>query len=137
MATTIPNAMRRAVIERANGCCEYCGKPQISFFAHEIDHIIAEKHRGSTTLENLALACFECNRFKGSDIASLDPLADELTPLFNPRTQLWETHFRYEQGVIVPLTAEGRVTVDLLRLNDDSRVQERTALGIGMNEEFL
>lgn len=134
MATTIPNAMRRAVIERANGCCEYCGKPQVSFFAHEIDHIVAEKHRGTTTLENLAFACFECNRFKGSDIASLDPLTDELTPLFNPRTQLWETHFRYEQAVIVPLTAEGRVTADLLRLNDASRVQERVALGIGMNE---
>ena len=133
MATTIPTAMRRAVIERANGCCEYCGKPQIGFFAHEIDHIIAEKHRGATTLENLAFACFECNRFKGSDIASLDPLTDELTPLFNPRTQLWKTHFRYEQGVIVPLTA-GRVTVDLLHLNDASRIQERVTLGIGMNE---
>lgn len=136
MATTIPNALRRAVLARANGCCEYCGKPQIGFFIHEIDHIVAEKHRGATTLENLALACFECNRFKGSDIASLDPLTEQLTPLFNPRTQLWDTHFHYEQGLIVPLTAEGRVTVDLLRLNDASRLQERVALGIGMNEEL-
>jgi hypothetical protein len=132
MATTISDSMRRTVIDRAKSCCEYCGKPQVSFFAHEIDHIISEKHRGATTLDNLAFACFEYNRFKGSDIASLDPQTNRLTPLFNPRTQLWNAHFRYDQGTIIPLTPEGRVTVFLLHLNDASRVQERVVLGIGV-----
>jgi len=44
MATYIPEALRRAVIERAGGRCEYCGKPQVSFFPHEVDHVIAQKH---------------------------------------------------------------------------------------------
>ncbi|MBX3436655.1 MAG: HNH endonuclease [Planctomycetaceae bacterium] len=46
-----------------------------AYFRHEPDHIIAEKHGGETTAENLALACFDCNWFKGSDIASLDPIS--------------------------------------------------------------
>lgn len=133
MADSISGPLRRAVIERANGKCEYCGKPQVAFFAHEVDHVIAQKHRGQTTLDNLAYSCFECNRFKGSDIASLDPQNDKLTPLFNPRTQAWAEHFRYQQGEIVPLSAEGRVTEFLLRLNEKTRIQERIALQIGIS----
>lgn len=132
MATVIPEALRRAVSERANGCCEYCGKPQVSFFAHEVDHVIAQKHRGKTILENLALACFECNRYKGSDVASFDPATEQLTLLFNPRTQHWSDHFRYDKGVIIPLTAEGRATAFLLHFNDLGRIQARFALGVGI-----
>ena len=131
MATKIPDALRHAVIARANECCEYCGKPQISFFPHEVDHVIAQKHRGKTTLDNLAFACFECNRYKGSDVGSYDPETDRLTPLFNPRQQKWNAHFRFDNGFIIPLTPEGRVTVSLLRLNDPSRLQERFTLRIG------
>ncbi len=35
----------------------------------------------------------------------------QLTPLINPRTQVWDDHFRYNQGIIIPLTPEGRVAV--------------------------
>lgn len=132
MATVIPETLRRAVIERANGCCEYCGKPQVAFFAHEVDHVIAQKHRGKTILENLAFACFECNRYKGSDVASFDPESEQLTRLFNPRTQNWSDHFLYNNSVIIPLTAEGRATAFLLHFNDARRLQERLALGVGI-----
>src|SRR5262245_35673880 len=46
---------------------------------------------------NLALACFDCNRYKGSDLASLDPETGSLTPLFNPRLDDWSTHFETER----------------------------------------
>jgi uncharacterized Zn-finger protein len=49
--------------------------------------IIAEKHRGTTEAENLALACPYCNRAKGTDLGSIDPETGKLTPFFNPRTQ--------------------------------------------------
>ena len=111
MTTHIPDTLRQTIITRAGGRCEYCGKSQVSFFPHEIDHVIAQKHGGKTIPNNLALACFECNRYKGSDIASFDPETGQLTALFNPCTQRWAGHFRYENGVIVPLTSEGRVTV--------------------------
>lgn len=133
MATYIPETMRRAVIARARGQCEYCGKPQISFFPHEVDHVIAQKHGGKTSLDNLAFACFECNRYKGSDVASFDPQTGQLVALFNPRTQLWAEHFRYDNGILIALTPEGRVTAYLLQFNDPTRVQERIALRFGTN----
>jgi hypothetical protein len=37
--------------------------------------------------------------------------------LFNPRTQVWAEHFRWEGPRIVPLTATGRATVETLAMN--------------------
>ena len=95
----------------------------------EIDHIRATKHGGITVFENLALSCFNCNNFKGSDIGSIDPLTDLLIPLFNPRKQQWHIHFHLMGVVIEPLTPEGRVTVFLLRLNRLESIEERSPLG--------
>jgi hypothetical protein len=81
-----------------------------------------------TTFENLAFACFRCNRRKGPNVASFDPLTGQLVLLFNPRTQLWHEHFAWEGAFIQPLTAEGRVTVNLLRLNDEKHLAERQEL---------
>jgi 5-methylcytosine-specific restriction endonuclease McrA len=95
----MPAALRRAIRQRAKNKCEYCLlAEEHAFFKHEPDHIVAEKHGGETTLENLALACFDCNRFKGSDIASIDPKSKRLTPLFHPRLQVWDEHFKIDQG---------------------------------------
>ena len=86
----IPAALRRLVWERANGRCEYClVHDDDVLLAHQPDHIIAEQHGGPTAAENLALACVHCNRRKGPNIASIDPDSGQLTPLFNPRTQIW------------------------------------------------
>jgi 5-methylcytosine-specific restriction endonuclease McrA len=107
----IPAHLRQQVRRRAKGRCEYCLlADQDSFFAHEPDHIIAEKHGGATSAKNLAFSCFDCNRFKGSDIASLDPVTRKLVPLFNPRTDVWKDHFQIVGGTIRGLTAVGRAT---------------------------
>lgn len=117
------------VRERASERCEYCLYPQeASFLAFEVEHIIAEKHGGATTENNLALACPYCNRFKGTDLGSLDPESGQLTPLFNPRTQQWTEYFRLDGAWIVPLTPEGRVTVAILQLNHPDRILERQRL---------
>jgi len=119
-------ALRREVRLRAQGRCEYCFMPDDEpLYPHEADHIIAIKHRGPTVSENLAYACFECNRAKGSDIASLDPETDTLTPLYSPRAQIWSDHFRFNGPIIQPLTPIGRVTVFILRLNSPVRVTSR------------
>lgn len=93
-----------------------------------VGHIRAEKHLGQTVESNLCLCCYECNRRKGSDIASVDSMSDEVVALFHPRRQKWEEHFALQGALITPLTAQGRVTVFLLKLNDDKRVWERAAL---------
>ena len=131
MSTThIPSSLRLEVIERAKGQCEYCRLPEeATWNPHEIDHVIAEKHRGQTTADNLAFACLSCNSYKGSDLASIDPQTGKITQLFNPRTQHWNEHFQLaEDGAIVPRTAEGRVTVLLLRFNEPLRQQQRANL---------
>jgi hypothetical protein len=129
MTDYIPKAMRRAVEERANYCCEYCRLAQgDTYLPHEIEHIIAIKHRGLSDIPNLGLACFDCNRFKGSDIASYDLETGALTPLFNPRRDRWEDHFRLNGASIVPLTAIGRVTEFILNMNSREQLQRRTLL---------
>jgi hypothetical protein len=131
MSTTYISAvLRREVIERAGGCCEYClTNTEDRAIDFAIDHIIAEKHGGPTKSENLCLSCYWCNSFKGSDLSSVDWETDgAIVPLFNPRQQSWHDHFRLDGVRIVPLTANGRVTVFLLQLNAPERIQERRLL---------
>jgi hypothetical protein len=117
-SSRISRALRREVRERAKGCCEYCLLPEEqAYFPNEPDHIIAAKHGGQSNAENLALACFDCNHFKGSDIASIDSVSGKLTPLFHPRTQEWRELFNTSGGLISPQTATGRVTELVMKLN--------------------
>lgn len=127
--TYISPILRRRVRKRAAGRCEYCRVHDSDvLLPHQPDHIIAEQHGGETTAENLALACIHCNRHKGPNIASLDPISGQLTSLFNPRTQVWEDHFALEGAYILPLTAVGRVTIRLLDLDHQDRLRVRQAL---------
>lgn len=125
--THIPAELRRLVITRAQGRCEYCLIAEAdTWFGCEVDHIISEKHGGLTDEANLALACMTCNRAKGSDIATT---AEDgtLVPLFHPRRHPWAEHFALEGHHIVGLTVMGRATVRLLRLNAPERLAEREA----------
>lgn len=70
----------------------------------------------------------DCNRHKGSDFASFDPDTEQVTLPFNPRGQHWEDHFRLEGALIMPLSAEARVTVFVLKLDADIRMRARRAL---------
>jgi len=125
----IPVELRQFVIERANGLCEYCLVDQANvFFPHEMDHIIAEQHGGDTLPDNLALACLDCNRQKGPNIASIDPETNELVRLFNPRQDEWSEHFLLQGFVIQAKTAVGRVTIQILQLNHYHRLKQRQAI---------
>ena len=127
--TYIPATLRRLVEKRANHRCEYCLLAVgVAFFPHEVDHVIAEKHGGATNADNLAFACWRCNRFKGTDLGSFDPQTGTFSFLFNPRTQIWVEHFMLENLMLVGLTPEGRTTVSLLQLNSDERIAERQRL---------
>lgn len=122
--------LRERVKARANDQCEYCLIPQyFSFLTHPIDHVIAQKHGGKTDIENLALSCSLCNKYKGSDISSIDSNTQSITPLFHPRTQQWPDHFKLtDTGLIMPLTPEGRVTAFLLKFNQPIRIKRRHLL---------
>lgn len=97
-------------------------------FPHQIDHVISRKHGGTAHADNLALACYLCNRFKGSDIASIVPNTNELVRLFHPRQDRWGEHFRIAGPVLEPLSDIGSATAYLLRFNSPARVVERQGL---------
>ena len=93
-------------------------------FPHQIDHIISRKHGGSSGIGNLAYACTLCNRYKGTDIASIDHSGRPIR-LFDPRRDSWDEHFKLDGPIIQPLTPVGEVTARMLRLNAAERVIER------------
>jgi hypothetical protein len=69
-----------------------------------------------------------CNRYKGSDVASIEPRTGEIIRLFDPRRDRWEDHFRIDSALIEPITNVGSTTARLLRLNAPERILERRLL---------
>jgi hypothetical protein len=123
--------LRRQVAERAQHGCEYCGLAQIHqpLVAFHVEHILAQQHGGSDSIDNLALSCHRCNLQKGPNLASIDPDTGELTRLFHPRSDRWLDHFSVRHGRILGLTAIGRTTATLLLMNTPDRVELRLAIG--------
>ena len=121
--------LTRLIWRRAEGCCEYCRMPEAADDAgFEIDHIVARKHVGPAVVSNLCLSCYHCNSFKGSDLTSIDAKTRKITPLFNPRRHKWTKHFLWKGAYLIGRTAIGGVTVALLHINDECRVELREGL---------
>jgi len=127
----IDAATRRQIRSRAGNACEYCQLPQefSPLAALQVEHVISRKHGGNDQLENLALACIDCNLAKGTNIAGIDPESGALTPLFHPRQHVWQEHFQWQGVRLTGKTAIGRTTIVVLRMNSDDQVQLRIALG--------
>ena len=114
---------------RARNRCEYCGfRAELTRVPFQIDHIIAQKHRGRTTSDNLALSCFFCNTFKGPNLAGVDPKTRKITRLFHPRHDLWHNHFRWDGPLLEGRTAIGRTTIEVLRINREDPMAVRESL---------
>jgi hypothetical protein len=122
---------RKFVIERAQGCCEYCWS-QLSFspspFA--VEHIIPSIKNGTNDLDNLAFSCSGCNGHKYDRIDAYDSLSGELVPLYHPRQQLWSNHFVWSADFveIIGTSPVGRATIDCLCLNRPGVVNFRRVL---------
>ncbi|MBZ0299126.1 MAG: HNH endonuclease [Anaerolineae bacterium] len=127
---TVSPSQRQFVRERARGCCEYCRLGQIGkTVPFHIDHIVPVKHGGSDDVDNLCLACYNCNAYKSHDLTGFDPVTGEITRLYHPRTQAWSDHFAIRNNLqIVGLTPEGRATVSVLKMNLEERLESRQAL---------
>lgn len=129
MSSYISPEIRQIVASRANNVCEYCLiAEEDAYFRHQVEHIISRKHGGSSEPDNLALACVFCNRYKGSDIASLIPETNQLVRFYNPRIDHWQKQFRLNGVVIEPLTEIGEATVRILQMNHDDQILEREVL---------
>ncbi|MEQ9359841.1 HNH endonuclease [Coleofasciculus chthonoplastes] len=126
----IPETIQNQVRQRANFLCEYChASEQWQYVAFTIEHIIPLAKNGAETLDNLALACFHCNRKKSDRTTAIDPQLGAEVSLFNPRQDNWSNHFIWSvDGLfIIGLTPVGRTTVTALALNRERVINIRAA----------
>ncbi len=122
-------AAKTSVRERAGHRCEYCQLHQDDspLASLHIEHIVPKKHGGSDEIDNLALACIDCNLHKGTNLTGIDPETDRITELFHPRRQRWSEHFEWAGIYLVGKTAVGRTTVRVLNMNSDDRLALRAS----------
>jgi hypothetical protein len=128
---TISIDLREEVKLRANKCCEYCkSQDKYSPTDFTIDHIIPESLDGTSEIENLAYACFLCNRLKSNKLKSFDTISQKWNPLYNPRIDVWDEHFAWSEDAtnILGTTTIGRCTVKELKLNRDKLIEYRNCL---------
>jgi hypothetical protein len=127
--TYVSKELRRLVVKRAENLCEYCLIQDTNGVSFQIDHIISEKHGGSTTVENLCYSCIYCNLQKGSDLGSINWETGGIVRFYNPRRDFWGEHFRLnEEAKIEPITDVGEVTVRIFDFNNNERIVERQVL---------
>jgi hypothetical protein len=115
-------ALRAFVRERAGHRCEYCRlhEDDSDFLSFHIEHILPRQHGGMDDPTMLCLACSECNWSKGPNLAGM--IGGKIYPLFNPRKQIWKRHFTWEGTTLIGKTLTGQVTVNVLNVNEPSRV---------------
>jgi len=129
MTSYVSADLRRSVESRAKHICEYCLIHESdTFLGCQVDHVIAEKHGGLTSADNLCYACTFCNRAKGTDIGSIAPSTGEFARFYNPRTDHWDQHFSLVDITIEPQTPIGEATALILRFNQPERLAERELL---------
>lgn len=114
----IPDFLRSEVGIRAGNRCEYCGLSQEGQEAtFHIDHIHPVSLGGDTLLDNLAFACVSCSLRKGARIEARDPETGVVAPLFHPRLDSWNLHYRWKGAELVGMTPTGRATLSALAIN--------------------
>ncbi|KAA0230493.1 HNH endonuclease [candidate division KSB1 bacterium] len=125
---SISRSLRRRVRDAAQYRCGYCLRSEeLTGERMTIEHIHPQSRGGPSSEDNLWLACRRCNEFKGVQTHAIDPATGKRTRFFNPRTQLWDEHFGWDESgaLIRGLTPVGRVTVMALRLNNPEIVVAR------------
>ena len=121
--------IRAEVRSRANNACEYCHLHQDDspLASLHIEHITPKMHGGSDDLDNLALACIDCNLHKGPNLTGIDPVTRKVTALFHPRRQEWDDHFAWRGIHLVGKSATGRTTIRVLDMNSEDQLSLRSS----------
>lgn len=130
MPRKISAELQERVRQRAKHLCEYCHtNERWQYVRFTIDHLIPVSEGGEDVFENLCLACFHCNRRKSARQTAVDKETGQTATLFDPRQDEWLDHFIWSADglYIIPLTATGRVTVELLDLNRERILNIRQA----------
>src|SRR5213593_3112702 len=122
MTSHVPVSLQQQIRADAGRRCGYCLSAEtVTGIPLEIEHIIPESLGGLTVRENLWLACHRYNKYKGNRTEAMDPITQEMAPLFNPRQQPWREHFRWslDGTQVIGVTSSGRATVEALQMNSE------------------
>lgn len=129
----VSEAIQAQARQRARNLCEYChASEKWQYVRFTVDHVIPLDQDGADDIDNLAIACFHCNRRKSNRLTGVDPIdiVDiAKVPLFNPRHDQWIEHFIWSADTlyILALTSTGRATIAALDLNRDRVINIRVA----------
>lgn len=127
----VPDALRIQLADISKHRCEYCLSPEaFSTQPFEVDHILAFSLGGESKLTNLAYSCRGCNSHKFNKNKALDEITDSIVPIFNPREQVWQEHFAWDENplFLIGLTPTGRATIDMLQMNRPKLIELRGLL---------
>ncbi|HTX35526.1 MAG TPA: hypothetical protein VME43_10900 [Bryobacteraceae bacterium] len=92
--------MRELVRRRAGDRCEYCH--------------LRQEH------SNL--------RHHVPNLTGIDPQTGQIASLFHPRRDRWSDHFIFEGTRVIGISAAGRTTVEVLKMNDTRRLELRAEI---------
>ena len=124
------NAATRVLVrERAGHRCEYCQLHQDDspIAVLHVEHVIPKIHGGTDALDNLALACVDCNLHKGPNLTGIDPKTKRVAKLFHPRLQCWDDHFEWRGLYLAGKTSIGRTTIRVLNMNSEDNLTLRSS----------
>jgi hypothetical protein len=118
--SAIPKVFRQFIFDRDKGRCRYDRLEQFGQAAvFHVNHIIPRSRGGPTEESNLVLQCPHCSLHKSDRLDGLDLVTGERLAVFHPLQQRWEDHFTLQDtGECTARTAIGRVTVEVLHMND-------------------
>ena len=124
----ISELIQASVRQRAKYQCEYCHAcEQWQYVKFTIDHVVPISKGGTSDPDNLALACFHCNRQKTNRLFVM--ASEAVVALFNPRLDDWSQHFIWSADglLLIGLTEIGKATVLALAMNRERVLNIRAA----------
>ena len=122
---TARSDLEEQVERRARGRCAYCQIHQsLQGATFHVEHIIPRCRGCRADLDNLAWACPSCNLRKADRVSIAVTGTDEEMPLFRPRTDKWDDHFRWDGHRRVGRTVIGQAPVAALLLNHERRIRD-------------
>ena len=130
MTERISPKLKCIVAKRAQEEGEYCLTPaEYSSDPFVVEHISLGKG-WTNRFGKFDFTRHGCNGHKHAKVTVIDSIGEEAQPLYNPRTQSWSEHFKWneDQTQIIGQTPVGRATIAALHLNRPGVINLRRIL---------
>jgi HNH endonuclease len=129
--------LRRRIAHRAGYRCEYCKLHEATqVAAFHLDHIVPTSRGGGDGMPNRCYLCVDCNLRKNDRMSIPAAEGTEELPLFNPRTEKWNSHFAWSGFRLRGISRLGIAMIAHFGLNSTKRIRiRRLEASLGLAEE--